>query len=159
MHETTLATPAAGTRTARRAAVWAFTRHYLEMLVAMIVGMVVLAPVWSWATGALGVAAVFDRADVGALVMATNMTIAMSVWMLYRGHSWAPIVEMAAAMYLPFIVLFIPLWTGAISGHTVMAAGHLLMLPAMALAMLLRRSEYTHTHHQHSHAHTAGQHH
>jgi hypothetical protein len=140
--------------TGRRTAVWAFTRHYLEMVVAMIVGMVALAPVWNWATGALGVSAFFHRPDVGALVMATDMTVAMSAWMLYRGHSWAPIAEMAAAMYLPFIVLFVPLWMGLVSGHTVMVAGHLLMLPAMALAMLLRRGEYTHTHH----AHSAGQH-
>jgi hypothetical protein len=130
----------------RRSAAWAFTRHYLEMVAAMIIGMVALGPVWSWTTGALGVAEVFERADVGALVMATNMTVAMSAWMFYRGHRWAPVAEMAAAMYLPFLVLLPPLWMGAISGHTLMMAGHVLMLPAMALAMLLRRHEYTHAH-------------
>ncbi|MCG2621912.1 hypothetical protein LVY72_08270 [Arthrobacter sp. I2-34] len=152
MDKTALQQHPADHRAGRRTAVWAFTRHYLEMVVAMIIGMAALAPVWSWATDALGVSAVFDRPDVAALVMATNMTLAMSAWMLYRGHRWAPIAEMAAAMYLPFVMLFPPLWLGAISGHTLMAAGHLLMLPAMALAMLLRRSEYTHAHH-------AGQHH
>jgi hypothetical protein len=51
--------------------------------------------------------------------MATNMTIAMSAWMRYRGHRWAATAEMAAAMYLPFIVLLFPLWldyTGTIGG-------------------------------------------
>jgi hypothetical protein len=82
--------------------------------------------------------------------MATNMTIAMSAWMRYRQHGWAPIAEMGAAMYLPFLALFVPLWTGAISADTLMLAGHLLMLPAMALAMLLRLDEYTsHAHHGH----------
>lgn len=133
----------------RRARAWRFARHYLEMVVAMAIGMVVLGPVWSWATGALGVSALFDRHDIGALVMATDMTIAMSAWMRYRGHGWAPIAEMGAAMYLPFVVLFIPLWMGIISGGTLMIAGHVLMLPAMALAMLLRLDEYTHDHHAH----------
>jgi hypothetical protein len=146
LKDTTLTAPR------RRAAVWAFTRHYLEMLVAMIVGMAALAPVWNWLFDALGVAALFDRPDLGSLVMATNMTIAMSAWMKFRGHGWAPIAEMAAAMYLPFIVLFVPLWAGMISGHTLMMAGHVLMLPAMALAMLLRRGEYTHAHHGRGHA-------
>jgi hypothetical protein len=132
----------------RRSRIWRFIRHYLEMVVAMAVGMVALAPIWSWATDALDASALLDRPDIGALVMATNMTIAMSAWMRYRGHGWAPITEMGAAMYLPFLALFVPLWTGAISADTLMIAGHLLMLPAMALVMLLRLDEYTtHTHH------------
>ncbi len=136
--------------TKRGSRTWRFVRHYLEMVVAMAVGMVALAPVWSWASGALGASALLDRPDIGALVMATNMTIAMSAWMRYRRHGWAPIAEMGAAMYLPFLALFVPLWTGAISADTMMIAGHLLMLPAMAVVMLLRLDEYTlHTHHGH----------
>jgi hypothetical protein len=140
----------------RGARTWRFVRHYLEMVVAMVIGMVALAPFWSWATGALGVSALFERPDVSALVMATNMTITMSAWMFYRGHGWGPVAEMAAAMYLPFLVLLPPLWMGIISGGTLMIAGHLLMLPAMALSMLLRLDEYTHDHQAHSkveHAH------
>ena len=53
-------------------------------------------------------------------------------------------------MYLPFVVLFPPLWLGFISPATMLTGGHLLMLPAMAAAMLLRRTEYT-GHHQHNH--------
>jgi flagellar biosynthetic protein FliP len=51
---------------------------------------------------------------------------------------------MSAAMYLPFVVLLVPFWAGLITGGTLLTAGHLLMLPAMALAMLFRRSEYLH---------------
>jgi hypothetical protein len=132
--------------TRRRSAVWNFGRHYLEMVLAMVVGMVVLGPLWSWLSGVLGVGAVLDRPDVSALVMATDMTLAMAAWMRYRGHGWAPVAEMAAAMYLPFVVLLVPMWTGAVSGHTLMTAGHALMLPAMAVAMLLRLGEYTQAH-------------
>lgn len=75
--------------------------------------------------------------------MATNMTITMSAWMRYRRHGWAATAEMAAAMYLPFVALFVPMWLGAISPDAMLAGGHLLMLPTMAGAMLLRREEYT----------------
>ena len=133
--------------TARYPRARAFTRHYLEMVIAMVVGMLALAPVWSWAVERIGATELFARPDLAALVMATDMTIAMSAWMRFRGHGWAPITEMAAAMYLPFIILFVPLWAGLITEATLMVAGHLLMLVAMAVAMLLRVHEYTHTHH------------
>jgi hypothetical protein len=116
-----------------------FVRHYLEMVVAMLVGMVVLGPVeglvWPDLTA---------RADVGVLVMATNMAIGMGAWMRYRGHSWRGTAEMSASMYAPFLVLLVPFWAGAIGEHTLMAWGHLLMLPAMGVVMLLRPAEYTH---------------
>ncbi|MFE7631119.1 hypothetical protein [Kocuria sp. NPDC057446] len=140
------------TATVRDRRARAFARHYLEMVVAMVVGMIALAPVWSWVLERIGVTELFSRPDLAALVMATDMTIAMSVWMRFRGHGWAPIAEMAAAMYLPFIILFVPLWAGLISATTLMVAGHLLMLVAMAGAMLLRVHEYTHAHHHTHHA-------
>lgn len=118
-------------------------RHYLEMVAAMLVGMVVLGPVWSLAGAALGVSGFLDLPEPTALVMATDMTIAMCGWMRYRGHAWRPVAEMAAAMYLPFLVLFPPLWLGLVSASGLMLGGHLLMLPAMAAAMLLRPAEYT----------------
>lgn len=121
-----------------------FGRHYLEMVVAMIIGMVVLGMLESVAFDALGWSGLLDRTDVDALVMATNMTVAMASWMRFRGHAGGPIVEMAAAMYLPFVVLLVPMWLGAISEDTLLIAGHVLMLPAMAAAMLRRREEYTH---------------
>jgi flagellar biosynthetic protein FliP len=114
-------------------------RHYLEMVVAMVVGMVVLGPVWSlvWPGLSAHVAA-------AALVMATDMAIGMGAWMCFRRHSWGAIAVMSAAMYLPFLVLLIPLWAGLITGGTLLVAGHVLMLPAMALAMVWRRNEYLH---------------
>jgi hypothetical protein len=64
--------------------------------------------------------------------------------MKVRGHRWRPIVEMGAAMYVPFLVLFVPLALGLIGEGALMLWGHLLMLPAMAVAMLLRPHEYAH---------------
>jgi len=76
--------------------------------------------------------------------MATDMTLAMSLWMRVRGHAWRPLAEMGAAMYVPFVVLLVPLWTGLISPRGLFLAGHVLMLVAMAIVMLLRPDEYTH---------------
>ena len=116
-----------------------FVQHYLEMVVAMLAGMFVLGPlehaVWPALTA---------RPDVGVLVMATNMSIGMGAWMRFRGHSWRGIAEMSAAMYVPFAVLLVPFWAGAIGEHALMTWGHLLMLPAMALVMVLRPAEYAH---------------
>jgi hypothetical protein len=134
----TTQTPAQHTRSRGRRT-WHLVRHYLEMVVAMVVGMVVLGPVHEYLWPGLD-----DRADVAALVMATDMAIGMAAWMRFRGHSWPAITEMSAAMYLPFAVLLVPFWTGAVSGGVLMTAGHVLMLPAMALAMWWRLDEYAH---------------
>jgi flagellar biosynthetic protein FliP len=118
---------------------WHLVRHYLEMVVAMVVGMVVLGPLEGLVWPGLD-----DRVDVHAVVMATNMAIGMAAWMRFRGHSWPAIAEMSAAMYVPFAVLLVPYWAGAVSGSFLFTAGHVLMLPAMALAMWWRLDEYRH---------------
>jgi flagellar biosynthetic protein FliP len=108
-----------------------FALHYLEMLLSMLAGMYL----FGWLESFLPVD-LMARADVGAVVMATNMSLGMGLWMRIRRHSWAGIAWMTAAMYLPFAVLLVPFWAGLVSGGTLMVAGHALMLPAMALVML-----------------------
>ncbi len=122
-----------------------FAFHYLEMVIAMFIGMGVFAPVWHVVFDAFGSAAM-ERTDVMAMSMATDMVIGMSLWMWFRGHAAAPIAEMALAMYLPFVVLLVPLWLGLIGGTFLMVAGHVLMLGTMLLAMLRRREEYSGKH-------------
>jgi hypothetical protein len=119
-----------------------FWRHFVEMVIAMGVGMAVLGPQWMMATDALGWSSLFRRTEPMALAMATEMSIGMAAWMRFRRHGWAPILEMCAAMFVPFLLLFIPYRLGAVGPTTVMIAGHVLMLPAMALAMLHRLDEY-----------------
>jgi hypothetical protein len=46
-------------------------------------------------------------------------------------------------MYVPFVLLLVPYWAGVLSGEGVILAGHVLMLPAMVLAMLRRPAEHT----------------
>ena len=119
-----------------------FLAHLAEMVVVMVLGMMLLAPVWDWAGAALGIGAVLGRPDVAAVVMVLDMVIAMTLWMRVRRHGWAAVWEMNAAMAAPFAVLLVLFWAGAITAGDMMLWGHVLMVPAMAVAMLLRRAEY-----------------
>jgi hypothetical protein len=110
---------------------WAFIRHYLEMVMAMFVGMVALQPLWPNLPHVL---------EIETLAMATNMNLGMAAWMAVRHEPAVAIARMAVAMYLPFIVLFAPYRLGWLSYDTVLTAGHLLMLAAMAAVMLLPRT-------------------
>jgi len=116
-----------------------FALHYVEMVIAMFVGMAVLGAFWSWAWPGLS-----DLPAAAALVMTTNMTLGMAAWMLIRRHRVHLVAEMSAAMFLPFLVLLVPHAFGAISGHAVMMGGHMLMFVTMLAAMLWRHHEYRH---------------
>jgi hypothetical protein len=129
--------------TRRRPALRRLVRHYLEIVVAAVAGMMLLGPAESVLLNPLGWAELLAHPETYTLVMATNMTVAMGGWMRFRGHGWAAIAEMAVAMYAPFVVLFPPLWLGMLSATGLMVLGHVLMLLAIATAMLRRRDEYT----------------
>ncbi|MEQ3552977.1 hypothetical protein WIS52_21130 [Pseudonocardia nematodicida] len=120
-------------------------RHYLEMVLAMCVGMIVLGGVGVGLAVLLGLPATYG-AEIDALLMATTMAAGMAVWMRHRGHSWIPVAQMSGSMYVAFGILFVPLWMSLITPSDLMLWGHVLMLPAMAGAMLLRPGEYTRPH-------------
>ena len=124
---------------------WApFVRHYIEMVLAMVIGMVALMPLEMWAVQAVGAPHLLDHVGLMTLVMATDMAIAMGAWMAYRRHGWRDIAEMSAAMYLPFVIFFPATVTGVMTEGTMMIAGHALMLVAMLAVMLWRREHYCH---------------
>ena len=124
---------------------WApFIRHYIEMVLAMAIGMVALMPLEMWAVQAAGAPHLLDHAGLMTLVMATDMAIAMGAWMAYRRHGWRDITEMSAAMYLPFVMFFPATLAGVMTGGAMTIAGHALMLVAMLAVMLWRRDHYCH---------------
>jgi hypothetical protein len=121
-----------------------FTLHYVEMIVAMFVGMFALGMLQS----ALGLSLSHERQpELAYLVMAVDMSIGMAAWMRIRGHGWAPTLEMCAAMFVPIVPLFPLLWLGVIGGGTLMVAAHVAMFPLMLAAMLRRLDEYAGCHH------------
>jgi hypothetical protein len=126
-----------------------FIRHYVEMVVAMFLGMAVLGLPAGWALGAAGSSWSELNTDAPALMllgMAATMTIPMVAWMRYRGHGWRPNTEMAASMILPTFASVGLLAARAMDIDALLAIEHVAMLLAMLAAMLLRRDEYTHHH-------------
>ena len=129
-----------------------FIRHYVEMVVAMFAGMLVLgvpAEAALRATGTSSHELYTDAPALALLGMATIMTVPMVAWMRYRGHGRRPNAEMAASMFIPTFAV-IALLPAGIEVMTLMGIQHAVMFPAMLVAMLLRPAEYTH-HHGHAH--------
>jgi hypothetical protein len=118
-----------------------FIRHYAEMLIAMFAGMAVLGG--GFAAAGLDLEAV----ELELLWMASIMSVPMVAWMRYRGHGWAPSWEMAASMFIPSFAAIALLQAGLVDDRgALMAIQHAGMFPAMLVAMLLRRDEYTGAH-------------
>ncbi len=132
---------------------WQFTRHYLEMLAAMIVGMVVLGIPAEGILQLLGTSTSELKIDAPAVIflgMALIMTIPMVALMRHRRHSWRPCWEMAASMFLPTFAVIAVMATGLNDDFgALMMLEHAAMLPAMLVAMLLRYEEYAGHHHPH----------
>jgi len=123
-----------------------FIRHYVEMVIAMLAGMLVLGGGFSLALAAVGVDGGWreDAPELLLLGMAFTMTVPMVAWMRHRGHGWTPAREMTAAMFLPTFAAIALLWAGAVEGtHAPLMIQHVAMFPAMLAVMLLRRDEYT----------------
>ena len=122
-----------------------FLRHLGEMLLAMVAGMMVLGALDRGILAAAGTSAshVRDTApELVALVMAFNMSAGMTVWMRHRGHSWAPVAEMAGAMFVPALGAIVLFWVGIIQSGGILVLEHAAMIPAMIAVMLVRRTEY-----------------
>jgi hypothetical protein len=126
-----------------------FWRHFLEMVGAMAVGMLVTGAIFVFVVGATTWDEVTSQYPTQALLaMAVGMTTPMVAWMLYRGMGRRNSYEMAAAMILPVIPFLCLVWfnitqsaeCGAYCGVTVIA---------MLALMGYRRSEYS-THSMHA---------
>jgi hypothetical protein len=123
-----------------------FALHYLEMVVVMFVGMETLGLLIGLVAG------VEDTAPM-LIEMGVTMTLSMVAWMRFRGHAWQPCLEMGASMVLPTLGTLALLGAGIVEGAgALMLILHAVMLPAMLVAMLLRRDEYSGHHHHHREA-------
>jgi hypothetical protein len=127
-----------------------FVRHYVEMVIAMLLGMLVLGAAGAALLGAVGIDVGDWRDDAPELVllsMAFTMTAPMIAWMRYRGHGWAPAWEMAGSMFAPTFAAIALLWTGVVEDtHSLLMIQHIAMFPLMLLVMLFRRDEYSRSH-------------
>lgn len=131
----------------------AFARHYLEMVVAMFLGMVVLGLPAGWALKLVdsGWAELRDDAPAAMLgLMAMTMTLPMSAWMYRMGHGWRPNMEMAASMIVPTLGVIALLAAGLVEDiGALLVIEHVVMLLGMFAVMALRPDEYAG--HRHGH--------
>jgi hypothetical protein len=121
-----------------------FVRHYVEMVVAMLLGMAVLyAPLQAL----LGVAGVQtghnDAPALMLLLMAFTMTVPMVAWMFHRGHGPRAAWEMTGAMFVPTFAAIGLMAAGILAVGGAMVLEHTAMFSAMLAVMLARRDEYT----------------
>ena len=109
---------------------WHFTRHLLEMVVAMVAGMAVLG----LALGALGEPPGYANPLVEYGLMGASMSVPVVAWMRYRGHSWSDGGVMTAAMLVPMFALLLPVELGVVglTGHTLAMLSHAAMIVGMA---------------------------
>jgi hypothetical protein len=122
-----------------------FARHYMEMVVVMLVGMGLLAVPAQWATAAVWPGVDGDDPMLMLARMAATMTLPMVPWMRWRGHGRKPALEMAAAMIVPAIGVIALLEAGVIETVWVlMTVEHVAMLIAMFGVMVIRPHEYSH---------------
>ena len=137
------ASPEAGGRVrSRLVSGWRFTRHLLEMVVAMFAGMAVLGvAIW-----ALGEPPGYSNLLTKYGLMGAFMAAPMVAWMRYRGHSWSDGGEMTVAMLAPMFAMVLPVELGVVglTGHSLMTLSHVVMIGGMAALMIYRWDRYAH---------------
>ena len=125
-----------------------FAKHYVEMVLVMFAGMLLLGGTLLLIVAALGTSPDELQKDAPALFllgMGFSMTAPMVWWMQRRGHSWLATVTMALAMILPTFATIVLQASGTIEDlDTLLMIEHVAMFPAMFVAMLPFGSEYTH---------------
>ena len=116
-----------------------FVQHFVEMGIAMVLGMFALIPV--------STALHLDAPEPYILVMAVFMSVPMVAWMRFRGHDWERSGEMAAAMLVPIILVLGLRFAGLLSPRGLLGLGHKAMWICMLGLMLWRWTDYS----QHGH--------
>ena len=122
-----------------------FSAHFLEMVIAMAIGMAIFGPAKS-ALADLGYTSLLDKTSIDYQVwMNVFMVVPMVLWMRTRGHKWRHGLEMGAAMIVPTACVLLlcrvgvtdvlPWFTSSLTG--------LAMFAGMLGYMLYRHDMYT----------------
>jgi hypothetical protein len=124
-----------------------FLRHLLEMIFISALGMLLFYGLaFQSGLSLIGLnsdIALLKFPEIVNFVMALSMTLPMVWWMFHRGHATKTCIEMGAAMFVPTLFAVGCLWLHIIPVGFTLGFQIILMLPAMILVMLGRKSEYT----------------
>lgn len=132
-----------------------FLWHFLQMVLAMVAGMMVYHLLEVRALDGTGFSALTGRFPLaGYWMMVLFMVLGMVVLMCFHRATWRYSLAMSLAMVAPLAVLTVLVLCSWLPVHTLYVVGDPLMLVAMAGFMLYRPSG--HSHHEHAEArHTA----
>jgi hypothetical protein len=123
---------------------WRFTRHFLEMVLAMMIGM----GAFGLALAVIGEPPGYANLLVRYGVMGAFMAAPMVAWMRYRGHSWSDGGEMTAAMLVPLLAPVALIEMGVavpgLSEGSLMVISHVAMIAGMVALMVYRFERYAH---------------
>jgi hypothetical protein len=140
------ATLTLGNDVTRRGSKRAFARHFVEMILAMFLGMGVLGGLSELAFAVSGSSLSDQPGGVHIMLMGFNMTVPMVMWMSYRGHPRAQNLEMAASMVVPTLAAAVLAWAGVLGTAAGLGVQHSAMIPAMLGVMLWRYEHYSQHH-------------
>ena len=127
----------------RSRAVLAWLGHFVEMVIAMIVGMAVLGMQVEAIAAAMGQRDLHrNLPELATILMVVEMALPMALWMRYRGHGRRGVLEMTSAMSLPAVALVGAGALGFIDRSAVMSIYHPAMYAAMVGLMVYRRREF-----------------
>ena len=122
-----------------------FVLHFLEMGIAMGVGMAIFGPVKT-ALVDQGYTALLDRTSLDyQFWMNLFMVLPMVLWMRARGHMWRHGIEMGGAMIIPSACIILLCYAGVtdvLPWFTTSLTG-IAMFGGMLGYMLYRRDMYT----------------
>ena len=119
-----------------------FWRHFLQMLAAMMVGMMATGAVFLSVVGLKTWDEVLVQYPTQALLaMAVGMTVPMVAWMEFRGMGRRNSYEMAAVMVLPVVPCLLMVWFGVTDSAPCGAYCAVTILAMLGL-MRYRRAEY-----------------
>lgn len=122
-----------------------FILHFLEMTLAMMVGMPILFMARNLVPASSAYAAALKSGTIqSGLVMTVFMAVPMVAWMIVRRHGWRHSLEMAIGMCAPVAVIAVLRLLGAEAYLPWLSkAGHLAMFLGMLAAMLYRHDHFT----------------
>jgi hypothetical protein len=126
-----------------------FILHFIEMALAMELGMVALGGLDTAVLRPAGLNLTGRSPELDVLAMGVFMAAPMVAWMRLRGHGWRHGLEMAGAMVVPFAVAVALRFVGLLPRTDMMAFGTDLMWMAMMGIMLIRWSLYAGAPHEH----------
>ena len=125
-----------------------FLWHFLQMVVAMELGMIIYHKLIYPLIAPIGYDALTDTYPlVGYWMMLISMAVGMIVLMRFHKSAWRYCMEMTGAMLIPLVALTALVLFELCPDHILYRFGDSLMFVAMAAFMLIRPAK--HAHHAH----------